>query len=39
MIRVAGIQIASVFLNAQKTWEKLAGYIRKAKSNGAELVT
>ena len=39
MIRVAGIQIASVFLDAQKTWEKLEGYIREAKSNGAELVT
>ncbi|KKM15929.1 hypothetical protein LCGC14_1691100 [marine sediment metagenome] len=39
MIRVAGIQIASVFLDAQKTWEKLEGYIRNAKSNGAELVT
>ena len=39
MIRVAGIQIAPVFLDAQKTWEKLAGYIREAKSNGAELVT
>ena len=39
MIRVAGIQIASVFLDAQKSWEKLEGYIRKAKSNGAELVT
>lgn len=39
MIRVAGIQISSIFLDAQKTWEKLEGYIRKAKSNGAELVT
>ncbi|MFW9889958.1 MAG: carbon-nitrogen hydrolase family protein [Candidatus Thorarchaeota archaeon] len=39
MIRVAGIQIAPVFLNAQDTWKKLASYIREAGSNGAELVT
>ncbi len=39
MIRVAGIQIAPIFLDAHKTWEKLAQYIREAKSNGAELVT
>ncbi len=39
MIRVAGIQIAPVFLDAQKTWEKLEQHIREAKSNGAELVT
>jgi nitrilase len=39
MIKVAAIQIAPVFLDAQKTWEKLAKYIREAKSNGAELVT
>lgn len=39
MIKVAGIQIASVLLDAQKTWEKLAGYIREAKSSGADLVT
>ena len=39
MIRVAGIQIAPVFLDAQKTWEKLARHIQEAKSNGAELVT
>jgi len=38
MIKVAGIQIASVLLDAQKTWEKLARYIRDAKSNGADLV-
>ena len=39
MIKVAGIQIAPIFLDAQKTWEKLAQYIREAKSNGTELVT
>jgi len=39
MIRVAGVQIAPVFLNAQKTWEKLERFLREAKSNGAELVT
>ncbi|MFX0066535.1 MAG: carbon-nitrogen hydrolase family protein [Candidatus Hermodarchaeota archaeon] len=39
MIRVAGIQIAPIFLDAQKTWDKLAQYIREAKSHGAELVT
>ena len=39
MIKIAGIQIAPVFLNAQKTWEKLIGYIREAHTNGAELVT
>jgi len=39
MIKIAGIQITPVFLNAQKTWEKLIGYIREAHTNGAELVT
>ncbi len=39
MIRIAGIQIAPVFLDAQKTWEKLGHQIREAKSNGADLVT
>jgi len=39
MIRVAGIQIASVFLDAQKTWKKLEERIIEAKDNGAELVT
>ena len=39
MIRVAGIQIAPVFLDAMKTWEKLEEYIREAQSNGANLVT
>ena len=39
MIRVAGVQIAPVFLNAQKTWKKLERFLREAKSNGAELVT
>ncbi|MCG3215364.1 MAG: carbon-nitrogen hydrolase family protein [Candidatus Heimdallarchaeota archaeon] len=39
MIRVASIQISPVFLNAQKTWEKLSEKIIEAKSNGADLVT
>ncbi|MHA1257048.1 MAG: nitrilase-related carbon-nitrogen hydrolase [Promethearchaeota archaeon] len=39
MIKVAGIQMASVLLDAQKTWEKLSRFIREAKSNGADLVT
>ncbi len=39
MIRVAGIQISPVFLNAERTWEKLESYIRDAKSDGAELAT
>jgi len=39
MIRVASIQIAPVFLDAQKTWKKLEKKIMEAKSNGAELVT
>ena len=38
MIKIAGIQIAPVFLDAQKTWEKLERYIREAHTNGAELV-
>lgn len=39
MIKIAGIQIAPVFLDAQKTWEKLEMYIKEAASKGAELVT
>ena len=39
MIRVAGVQIAPVFLNAYETWKKLEGFLREAKSKGAELVT
>jgi nitrilase len=39
MIRVAGIQIAPIFLNAKATWHKLETYIREAKANDAELVT
>ncbi len=39
MIRVAAIQIAPVFLDARKTWDKLSKYIDEAASNGAELVT
>jgi predicted amidohydrolase len=40
MIRVAGIQIAPVFLDSRKTWEKLESYIREAKqSNNVDLVT
>ena len=39
MVRVAGIQIAPVFLNGKKTWEKLSDYIREAHDNEAKLVT
>ena len=39
MIRVASVQMAAVFLDAEKTWMKLADYIDEAASNGAELVT
>lgn len=39
MIRVASIQIAPVFLDSVKTWEKLSGYIREAASSDAELIT
>ena len=39
MVRVAGIQIAPVFLNSQKTWEKLSEYIREAQEKEAKLVT
>ncbi len=39
MINVASIQIAPVFLDAQRTWAKLAERIEEAASNGAELVT
>ncbi|NPD87421.1 MAG: carbon-nitrogen hydrolase family protein [Asgard group archaeon] len=39
MIKIASIQIAPVFLDAQKTWKKLEQKIIEAKSNSAELVT
>ncbi|MHA1977489.1 MAG: carbon-nitrogen hydrolase family protein [Candidatus Hodarchaeales archaeon] len=39
MVRVAGIQIAPIVLNSQKTWEKLSEYIREARDNEAKLVT
>jgi nitrilase len=39
MVRIAGIQIAPIFLNSQKTWEKLSLYIREASANDARLVT
>ncbi len=39
MIRVASIQIAPVFLDAQKTWKKLSEKIVEAKSNDVDLVT
>ncbi|MFX0171068.1 MAG: hypothetical protein ACFE9L_04040 [Candidatus Hodarchaeota archaeon] len=39
MLKVAGIQIAPIFLDAQRTWEKLQLSIREAGSNGAELIT
>lgn len=39
MIRVAAIQMAPVYLDARKTWEKLSEYIREAAKEGANLVT
>ncbi|MBN2336614.1 carbon-nitrogen hydrolase family protein, partial [Candidatus Bathyarchaeota archaeon] len=39
MIRVACIQMAPVFLDAEKTWAKLAAMIEEAAREGAELVT
>ncbi len=39
MIRVACIQIAPVFLDSKKTWEKLSQYISEAASKGAQLAT
>jgi len=39
MIRIASIQIAPIFLDAQKTWKKLAGKIVEAKSNDVDLIT
>ncbi|MHA2224795.1 MAG: carbon-nitrogen hydrolase family protein [Candidatus Hodarchaeales archaeon] len=39
MTRIAGIQIAPIFLNSKKTWAKLSDYIRTAHDNEAELVT
>lgn len=39
MIRVASIQMAPVFLNADETWKKLLGFVDEAVSEGANLVT
>jgi nitrilase len=39
MIRIASIQIAPIFLDAQKTWKKLEDKIVEAKSNNVDLVT
>jgi nitrilase len=39
MIRVAGVQIAPVFLDAQATWEKLKNRIQEAAAEDANLVT
>ncbi|MHA1479811.1 MAG: carbon-nitrogen hydrolase family protein [Candidatus Thorarchaeota archaeon] len=39
MIRVAAIQLSPVFLDAEKTWNKLEIQIRNTKINGAEFVT
>ena len=39
MVRIAGIQIAPIFLNSQKTWEKLSDYVREASDKDAQLVT
>ena len=39
MIQIASIQIAPIFLDAQKTWKKLASKIVEAKSKDVDLVT
>lgn len=39
MIRVASIQMAPIFLDTRKTWEKLGSLIEESVSKGAELVT
>ncbi len=39
MIRVASIQISPIFLDAQRTWDKLSQFIEQAAENGAEIVT
>ncbi|UCH36989.1 MAG: carbon-nitrogen hydrolase family protein [Candidatus Bathyarchaeota archaeon] len=39
MIKVACIQIAPVFLDAERTWNKLSRYITEAALNNAELIT
>lgn len=39
MVRIAGIQIAPIFLDSEKTWEKLSDYIREAGDNEAQIVT
>ena len=36
MIRIASIQIAPIFLDAQKTWKKLVSKIVEAKSNDVD---
>lgn len=37
-VKVAVVQIAPVFLDRDKTWTKLAEYIREAAENGAKLI-
>jgi nitrilase len=39
MIRIASVQMAPIFLDSRRTWEKLKGFIEDASSNGAEFVT
>ncbi len=39
MVLVAGIQIAPVFLDSQKTWVKLSEFIREAHDKGSNLVS
>ncbi len=39
MVRIAGIQIAPIVLNSQKTWEKLSDFIREACDQEAQLVS
>ena len=39
MLKVASIQIVPIFLNAQKTWDKLSEHIKLAHADSANLVT
>ena len=38
VLRVAIVQIAPVFLNSKKTWEKMREYMQEAVESGAELI-
>lgn len=38
-LKVAAVQISPIFLDKNKTWLKLLGYLEEAVKNGAELIT